>query len=92
VIPRRTPHSLVDTLFSQGRLGDADDAQLLDWFRTRRDARGAEAFRALVERHGTVVMSVCRGELGKLDLADDAFQATFLVLVRRAGSIRRPRL
>ena len=42
----------------------------------------------LVERYGAIVMGVCRGVLGDANEADDAFQATFLVLVRKAGSIR----
>ena len=83
------PGRSLETLFHLGRLGDVDDGQLLDWFRTRRDERGSEAFRVLVERHGPLVLGICRGILGDPDLADDAFQATFLVLVRKAGSIRR---
>ncbi len=46
------------------------------------------AFTALIERHGPMVLRVCRRVLTDLDDADDAFQATFLVLVQRAGSIR----
>ena len=50
--------------------------------------RAAElAFRALVERHGPMVLRVCRAVLRDAHDADDAFQATFLVLVRRAGSL-----
>jgi len=69
-------------------LGDVDDGQLLERFRTCSNAQGAEAFRVLVDRYGPIVMGVCRGVLGDVHQADDAFQATFLVLVRRAGSIR----
>ena len=46
------------------------------------------AFELIVRRHGPTVLRVCRAALGD-DLADDAFQATFLVLVRRAGAARR---
>src|SRR5437764_7277000 len=63
------------------------DAALLGRFAGQRDA---EAFAALVRRHGPMVLSVCRRLLGDGHDADDAFQATFLVLLRKAGSLRRP--
>jgi len=84
----RTSSRSLETLFRLGNLGSADDGQLLERFRTCSDAQGAEAFRVLVERYGPIVMGVCRGVLGDVNHADDAFQATFLVLVRKAGSIR----
>jgi RNA polymerase sigma factor (sigma-70 family) len=63
------------------------DAELLEEFLGRRNA---VAFETLVRRHGPLVLRVCRDVLDDPDDAEDAFQATFLVLVRRAGSIRDP--
>ena len=66
--------------------GDGSDADLLRRFCDH----GEEiAFECLVQRHGPLVLDVCRRALGNDHEAEDAFQATFLVLVRRAGSIRR---
>jgi RNA polymerase sigma factor (sigma-70 family) len=68
------------------------DEELLDRF-LRGESLGAEAaFKALVCRHGPMVLGVCRQVLNQLDDADDACQATFLVLARNAGSIRQRRL
>src|SRR5262245_57071869 len=64
---------------------DLSDGQLLAHFATKREET---AFAALVGRHGPLVWRVCPQVLGSQDDAEDAFQATFLVLAKKAGSIR----
>ncbi len=59
------------------------------WTGSGREIRESAAFEGLVNRHGPMVRSVCRSMLRDPHEADDAFQATFLVLARRAGAIRR---
>jgi RNA polymerase sigma factor (sigma-70 family) len=72
-------------LLDGGSVAGLGDGELLGRFVDRGD--GA-AFEALVGRLGPMVLGVCRRILGDSHDVDDAFQATFLVLVRRAGSIR----
>lgn len=70
-----------------GRVNDAcTDQQLLEQFVTRREQT---AFASLVRRHGPMVLGVCRRVLDHDQDAEDAFQATFLILARKAGSIRK---
>ena len=76
----------LDYLFAEGTLAGLSDGELITRFVSRRDE---EAFAALVVRHGPMVRSVCRRWLkGDVAGADDAFQATFLVLVRRTEGLR----
>jgi DNA-directed RNA polymerase specialized sigma24 family protein len=61
---------------------------LLDRFGDRRDPAAEAAFEALGRRHGPMVLRVCRNVLPDPNDAQDAFHATFLVLLRRSGAVR----
>lgn len=77
----------VRALFGAGAAGGASDRQLLE--RYRRGGPDAEAaFAVLVARHGPMVLGVCRRSLRDPEAVADAFQATFLVLVRKSGSVQ----
>ena len=78
----------VQTLFNEGVIGDVADEQLLEWFVTQHREAGETAFEVLVERHGAMVLRICRTILRDQHDAEDAFQATFLVLAVKAASIR----
>jgi RNA polymerase sigma factor (sigma-70 family) len=79
----------LQTLFGVGSLAGLTDGQLLERFADGHGESAEAAFTALVERHGPMVLGVCRAVLGDRHDAEDALQATFLVLALRAGSIRR---
>jgi RNA polymerase sigma factor (sigma-70 family) len=76
-------------LMGPGRLADRAGAELLERFVAHGDET---AFEALVARHGPMVLGVCRRRVLDPHDAEDAFQATFLVLLRKAHSLRRPEL
>ena len=71
----------------RSQFGSAPDAELLRRFRADRDA---DAFESLVNRHGPMVLGLCKRLTRDEHIAEDAFQATFLTLSRRAGAIRQP--
>ncbi len=75
----------IQRLFVEGRTASLPDSELLERFLSEGDEA---AFTALVERHGPMVLGTCRAVLRDANAAEDAFQATFLVLVCKARSIR----
>ncbi len=75
----------INRLFAGGVVTGLADSQLLERFAAGDDAA---AFEVLVARHGPMVLSVCRGILKDPNDAEDAFQATFLILVKKSGTIR----
>ncbi len=76
-------------LLEGGSAVGLSDRQLIERFAASRDEA---AFAALVARHGPMVLGVCRQLLGDHHHAEDAFQAVFLVLARKAPSLREPEL
>ena len=78
------PHWL-RTLLLAGAADHRPDAELLDRFARYREQ---PAFEAILRRHGPLVWGVCRRTLSNPADADDAFQATFLVLVQKARGLR----
>jgi RNA polymerase sigma factor (sigma-70 family) len=76
----------LERLFGQGTTVGSSEGELLERFVTGNDE---VAFEALVARHGPMVLGVCRHLLRDPNDVDDAFQATFLVLIRKAGTLRR---
>ena len=80
--PSRSSESLIPAWYGD----EVSDALLLDRFIEQWDEA---AFRDLVRRHGPMVLGVCRRILRDPHAAEDSFQATFLLLVRKAGSVRK---
>jgi RNA polymerase sigma factor (sigma-70 family) len=75
------------TLYNVGPTAGLTDGQLLERFATRVGEAAELAFAALVERHGPMVLRTCRGVLRDEHDALDAFQATFLILARKGGTL-----
>ncbi len=76
------------TLYEAGTVAGMTDGQLLERFFAGRGEEAEVAFAAILARHGSMVLGVCRRALRDPNDADDAFQATFLILVRKGRSVR----
>ncbi len=79
----------IDALFRLGVVSGMSDGQLLERFGTQSDSDGQVAFEAIVRRHGPMVLGVCLRTLGDYHSAEDAFQATFMVLAVKSRAIRK---
>ena len=77
----------IQKLFDWGAMGAWTDSQLVERFLAGREESEA-AFRVLIQRHGPMVLGICRRILGDEHAAEDAFQATFLTLVKKARGLR----
>src|ERR1700683_4799789 len=86
-ISRFTQHLRQVVLLRDG--ADTSDGQLLESFVTAKDEA---AFAALVQRHGPMVLGVCRRVLHNYHDAEEAFQASFLVLVSKAAALWSPHM
>jgi RNA polymerase sigma factor (sigma-70 family) len=83
----------IEALFAGGSAAGLSDRQLIERFVAGRDSLAAQdAFAAIVARHGPMVLGICQQLLGDRQHAEDAFQAAFLVLARRARDVRDPDL
>ncbi|MEW4568390.1 sigma-70 family RNA polymerase sigma factor [Tautonia sp. JC769] len=78
---------LLRILFNLGTIGELTDGQLLQRFLDREGESAELAFAALVERHGPMVLRTCRAVLRDGHEAEDAFQATFQILARKARGL-----
>ena len=79
----------LEILYQVGSVSGLTDQELLGHFTTHDSAAAQQAFEAIVQRHGPMVLGVCRRRAGDAHAAEDAFQATFLVLALKAASIRK---
>ncbi|SIO28611.1 RNA polymerase sigma factor, sigma-70 family [Singulisphaera sp. GP187] len=86
-VPNGVSRLHLRTLFSVGVIAGLTDGQLLERFATHEGEAAELAFAAIVERHGPMVFRTCRGILGDDHEAMDAFQATFLVLLRKGNTL-----
>jgi HlyD family secretion protein len=86
--PSQALHRDLDLIARSESVVGLSDAELLVRFADRPGDAAEAAFEAIVARHGPMVLGTCRGVLRHSSDADDAFQATFLVLVRKARSVR----
>ena len=77
----------LDRLLRLGTDGSITDSQLLELFLGGNEESASLAFEAIVERHGPMVLRTCRMVLGDRHAAEDAFQATFFVLARKARAL-----
>ena len=77
----------IRTLYSVGTIRDSGDGQLLERFANEQGEAAELAFAVLVERHGPMVLRVCHGVLSDWNDIEDTFQATFLILVKKARGL-----
>jgi RNA polymerase sigma factor (sigma-70 family) len=86
----QTASAVVQALWSQDKPPERTDSQLVQGFLRGTDESAEAAFAAIVERHAPIVRRVCFAVIGNLHDAQDAAQAVFLILARKARSIRKP--
>ena len=79
----------IRALHALGTTGGLTDPQLIDRFLESDGSNREDAFAAIVQRHGPMVLSVCHRMLTGSPDVEDAFQAVFFVLARKAGALRR---
>lgn len=87
IIRERSLRRRLEALFDLGAIRELTDGQLLERFARGEGEAAGLAFAALVERHGAMVMRVCRAQLADPHECHDAFQATFLVLIEKARGL-----